>query len=257
MSSAADGGAGAKATGPVADAQGVGPARPDDRTRPVVPCAVVALVVPSSPMQLPDYVGLQDPFGAIRERCVRALAEVLHERHADRVAIVTTADPAAGHTRGPLGVRIGRELLARAGWTGDVTPVAVPVDADGAAIAEVVHGIRGWGEGILLLVVADGSAKRTEKAPGHFDDRAAAVDADVLRALAEGDTAALAALDPGLCQELWLTGRAAFAVLAGVFSDVPADSSLLWSGDPYGVQYVLARWQASTPAPDDGQPAAR
>ena len=257
MSSAADGGAGAKATGPVADAQGVGPARPDDRTRPVVPCAVVALVVPSSPMQLPDYVGLQDPFGAIRERCVRALAEVLHERHADRVAIVTTADPAAGHTREPLGVRIGRELLARAGWTGDVTPVAVPIDADGAAIAEVVRGIRGWGDGILLLVVADGSAKRTEKAPGHFDDRAAAVDADVLRALAEGDTAALAELDPRLCQELWLTGRAAFAVLAGVFSDVPADSSLLWSGDPYGVQYVLARWQASTPAPDDGQASAR
>ena len=49
----------------------------------------------------------------------------------------------------------------------------------------------------------------------------------------------------GLCQRLWLTGpggvyrpHAACSVMS------QRDSSLLWSGDPYGVQYVLARWQA-------------
>lgn len=208
----------------------------------------VALVVPSSPMVLPEYVGRQDPFGAIRGRCVGELAGLLAAGQVDRVVIVTAADPVARHHRQPLGIRIGRELLARAGWAGVVTPVAVPADAGGGAIAEAVNGIRQSGEGLLLLVVADGSAKRTEKAPGHFDDRAAALDADLLRALAEGDGAALGALDPQLCQELWLTGRAAFAVLAGVVGDAPVAAEVLWADDPYGVQYVLARWRAGAAA---------
>ncbi|UMG91169.1 hypothetical protein [Nocardioides sp. TF02-7] len=54
-----------------------------------------------------------------------------------------------------------------------------------------------------VLVVGNGSAKRTEKAPGHLDERAEAFDAAVGAALLAPDPAALAALDERLAAELW------------------------------------------------------
>jgi hypothetical protein len=50
--------------------------------------------------------------------------------------------------------------------------------------------------------MGDGSARRSEKAPGHLDPAAAPFDAAVAAALAAGDTTALAALDPAERDEL-------------------------------------------------------
>ena len=66
-----------------------------------------------------------------------------------------------------------------------------------------------------LLVIGDGSARRGPRAPGHFDQRAAAFDAEVERAVRAGDTRALLDVDPALARELMATGRPAWQVLAG------------------------------------------
>jgi len=55
-------------------------------------------------------------------------------------------------------------------------------------------------------VVADGSARRTEKAPGHLDDRAEGFDAQVEKALAAGDPELLKALDVNLAEALLVGG---------------------------------------------------
>ena len=141
-------------------------------------------------------------------------------------------------------------------WTGtvDLTPYGVPgepaPDPLPLALAVGAHlapGARLWGvpSGELpaspsYLVVGDGTAKRTLKAPGHLDERAAGFDEAVVAALAAGDPDALGALDTGLAAELWVAGLAAWnaaATLAG-----PWQAEVLYADAPYGVGYAVATW---------------
>ena len=95
-------------------------------------------------------------------------------------------------------------------------------------------------------MLGDGAATHTERAPGHFDPRAADFDAGVAAALRDADSAGLAGLDPGLAAELWAAGRAPWQVLAGVTAGSSWCGELLHSSIPFGVAYHVAVW---TPAP--------
>jgi len=112
-------------------------------------------------------------------------------------------------------------------------------------IAEHLLGTR-RGDGPGALVVANGSATRTEKAPGHFDERAAGFDAAIGKALADGDPAALADIDTILAEELWAMPDAdLLRSLADRFR--PATEALVDYDDaPYGVQYWVVRWQCGS-----------
>lgn len=212
---------------------------------------VAALVVPSPPLQLAAYAGSTDPGADLRERSVDALAALLAEFSIDEVVVLTGHEREPRHTRGAVGARVAARLLDEAGWAGRTHEIVVPFDATDAEVAAAAAGIPSPagplndspGDRVLLLVPADLSAKRTVRAPGHFDERAEGVDNAVLGALHTGDAAALAALDPHLCADLWLTGRAALQTLATLMP-TPRAARLLWADAPYGVQYVLARWAA-------------
>jgi hypothetical protein len=107
-------------------------------------------------------------------------------------------------------------------------------------IAEHLLG-DGHGDGSGLLVVANGSAKRTEKAPGHFDARAAAFDESLGRGLREGDSAALAGIDESLAQQLWADVDA-LRSLGSQVDLAGADIQVDYDAAPYGVQYWVVRW---------------
>lgn len=130
----------------------------------------------------------------------------------------------AGEVAG--GARIRGELVA---------PDAPPAEcaAVGAALAA---------EDVGLLVVGDGAATHTEKAPGHLDERAGPFDAAVAAALRDADPAALAALDTDLAAELWASGRAPWQVLAGATAGRTWHGELLYSAAPFGVGYHVAVW---------------
>lgn len=127
----------------------------------------------------------------------------------------------------PDGVRIRGELVAP-----DADPAACL--ALGATLAE---------EDAALLVVGDGAATHTEKAPGHLDERAGPFDAAVAVALRDADPAALAALDPELAAALWAVGRAPWQVLAGAAHGRGWTGELLHSSIPFGVAYHVALWR--------------
>jgi len=188
-----------------------------------------AVFVPSSPMLLPEYVGLADPVAAIRRLAVQAIADALPGASSVVVLADVGAPLVGGWTGEPLGVRIGRHLLDLAGWDGDVQ-------------AGTSHY---WNETTLYLVVGDGSARRSVRAPGHLDERAFAVDAALLRALDSADTEALLDLDLGLCDELMVTGATALRLAAyGLKDRTDLVGEVLWDGDPWGVQYWVARWRS-------------
>ncbi|MGY4101743.1 hypothetical protein ACW2Q0_19635 [Nocardia sp. R16R-3T] len=164
--------------------------------------------------------------------------------------------PGAADPRQPLPALI-------AGWLrGQVAPEVVAVttlvvaDTPADECARIGGRLRtaldGSPEPTGVLVVADGAATLTLKAPGYLDERAADVQRELDRALAEGDTAGLLALDPALCAELVLSGRAAYQVLAGLFAADPIAPSVetLYSDAPFGVGYQVSLWRPSASGGD-------
>jgi aromatic ring-opening dioxygenase LigB subunit len=101
---------------------------------------------------------------------------------------------------------------------------------------------------VAMLVMGDGSARRSLKGPGYLDDRAQAFDEGVAAALQAVEPAALLDIDPALAGELLVAGRAAWQVLAGAAQARAAVSAPALTGDvgyagaPYGVGYVVATW---------------
>jgi hypothetical protein len=92
-----------------------------------------------------------------------------------------------------------------------------------------------------LLVMGDGSARRSTSAPGYFDDRAAAFDASVADALRSGEGDRLH-LDPGLGEELLAAGTRVWDEAAYLLEPFAFDAELLYDDAPYGVGYFVAAW---------------
>ncbi|MCP9962774.1 hypothetical protein LUX05_17960 [Streptomyces somaliensis] len=143
----------------------------------------------------------------------------------------------------PPSLAVAAWLLRRARWG------AAPVE--GVGVAELLAPERCTAVGrelaaraprVALLVMGDGSACRTVKAPGYLDERAAGFDERAARALGAADTAALAALDARLAYELKAAGRAPWQVLAGAAHTASPEGRLLHDGAPYGVGYLVAAW---------------
>lgn len=120
--------------------------------------------------------------------------------------------------------------------SGDVTVLA---SAQGRRVAaHLLDRVARSGDAPTYLAVGNGSAKRTEKAPGHVDDRAVAFD-DALGAALRSGT--LADLDLGLSTELWADTDAIASLGQVLPPGLPATVDL--ETDPFGVQYWVARWE--------------
>ncbi|WP_374985512.1 class III extradiol dioxygenase subunit B-like domain-containing protein [Streptomyces fradiae] len=143
----------------------------------------------------------------------------------------------------PPSLAVAAWLLQRADWAD------APVEGFGVAglltperCVEAGKEIAARAPRVALLVMGDGSACRSVKAPGYLDERAAGFDERVARALGAADTAALAALDADLAYELKAAGRAPWQVLAGAAHDASPEGRLLYDEAPYGVGYLVATW---------------
>jgi hypothetical protein len=170
----------------------------------------------------------------------------------------------------PLSLGLGAMLLDQAGYDGQRRLFAVGQDEPSSACAELGASLSSASAfasvsasafalasasacgRTALLVMGDGSARRSLKAPGYLDPRAAAFDAEVERAVRVGDLGALLRLDQALARDLMATGRPAWQVLAGAMREPTPVAEVLYSGDPFGVAYLVACLRPGTPAHDRG-----
>ncbi|MFD6424776.1 class III extradiol dioxygenase subunit B-like domain-containing protein [Streptomyces sp. NPDC060198] len=236
---------------------------------------VAAAVSPCPPLLVPEVAaGAAPELAPARAACAEALA-VLAEARPDLLIVV---GPAGEGERGTfpagspgdflgfgvdLGVRLGPEapdedtsarplptslavgawLLAAADWT------TCPVEGLGVGeplaperCAEAGRGLAERAGRVALLVMGDGSACRTVKAPGYLDPRAEGFDAVASRALGEADVRTLAELDAPLAYVLKAAGRAPWQVLAGAADGAGLRGRPLYEDAPYGVGYTVAAW---------------
>ncbi|WP_284742428.1 hypothetical protein [Amycolatopsis sp. RTGN1] len=140
----------------------------------------------------------------------------------------------------PLSLAVARDLTET---------VPVPVEFHGIDAAAPVELCRGHGrwlagrpERIGLLVMADGSARRGPKAPGHEDARALELDHLLGEALHVGDPGPFLDLAPDVAAELLVEGRVAWQVLAGACEGRAVDAKCRYSDDPFGVWYPVFTW---------------
>ncbi|MFI9052306.1 class III extradiol dioxygenase subunit B-like domain-containing protein [Streptomyces sp. NPDC053427] len=233
---------------------------------------VAAAICPCPPLLVPEVAaGAAPELDALRAACLDAVG-VLAAARPDRLIVLGPAEQAGRgpHPQGALGsfrgfgvdlevplgaaegvvdrelppsLAVGAWLLSRADW--DDAPV------EGLGIGEpltrdrclpVGREIAASAPRVALLVMGDGSARRTVKAPGYFDERAEAFDAAAARALGAADTAALTALDEELAFDLQASGRACWQVLAGAAQGAGLHGELLREEAPYGVGYFVASW---------------
>ncbi|MFF4171747.1 hypothetical protein [Streptomyces sp. NPDC001744] len=235
---------------------------------------VAAAVCPCPPLLVPEVAtGAAPELDAARAACADAVGALAAARP-DRLYVV---GPAAEGTEGvfpsgttgsfagfgvelsvrlgdtplavdadrplPASLAVGAWLLGRADWAGvPVDGLGVAESADADLCAGAGRALAASAERVALLVMGDGSACRTVKAPGYLDERAADFDAEAVRALGGADGPALLALDARLARELKAAGRAPWQVLAGAAEGAGLGGRILHEDAPYGVEYVVAVW---------------
>lgn len=191
--------------------------------------------VPSAPLLLPQLGG--GP-ADLRTACLRAISVL-----GDDVVVLGAGSPTGWRT----GVVDATPFGAPGEPAGDALPLPLAVGTsllgDRPHRLLAVDGSPVELGGSDLLVVGDGTARRTEKAPGHLDARAAGVDAAVSRALVDGDPSGLA-IDPDLADELLVSGAAAWRTVAGSLTR-GFIGEVLYDDAPYGVGYLVATWLGS------------
>jgi len=178
----------------------------------------------------------------------------------DGVAGDDLAGDSAGRSALPLSLGLGAMLLDQGGYRGPRRLLAVGADEPAGACAALGAELATGVTRTALLVMGDGSARRSLKAPGHLDPRAEPFDARVEQAVRAGRFGALLQLDEALARDLMVTGRPAWQVLAGALPDggtrpgggaarpggtevhgVPV-TEVLYRDDPFGVAYLVACW---------------
>ncbi len=205
---------------------------------------VAAAVCPHPLLMFRELGGIADPVADARTASLAVVRAVAAD--ADEVVVVSGSDvffssPQVGSEPDPLGIRVGRRLLADAGEIPPGDDVVVDAAASAEEAAALGASLNERPGRTALLVMGDLSARRaSEGGPGTYDERAAAFDTAVESALGSGDPGALAALDVTLADDLLVAGRAAIQVLSGLAA--PRSAAVTYAAAPYGVGYVVARW---------------
>lgn len=239
---------------------------------------VSAAFVPSTPLLVPEAAsGAAPELDGVRRASETALLAAL-DAGAQRVVVVGSV-PAPGAGRGhlasstrlldrgtgslrgfgvdlelaldpalpdptPLSLTstLGAWLVDRAAWPGERRALELAADAADPELDAAGRSLLDDGVPTALLVVADGSAARSEKAPASLHPDAEAFDTDVARALGSGDPALLAALDADRAWSVTAAGRPAWRAASAALTGPAYAADLLADAAPYGVGYLVAVW---------------
>jgi hypothetical protein len=237
---------------------------------------VRAALCPSPPLLAPGVTGQADVLPELRDACEAAVAWLLaaapdavtvigpatatatwppdsvpdlsmHAPALNRLARLAApgprVDPLSSGLPLPIPLAIGAQLLDGAGYAGPRVLQSIAESASPDACRDLGRDLAADAPLSALLVMGDGTARRSAAAPGYLDERAEPFDTVVEQAFRDGDVPALAALDPDVARDLLAAGRPAWQVLAGALAATTAvrpSTRILYSDAPLGVAYLVA-----------------
>jgi hypothetical protein len=136
----------------------------------------------------------------------------------------------------PLSLQVASWLLS--GFPLASEPIYVAVGPDGEPVTPWPE-LPAW---TGVLVMGDGSARRSLKGPGYLDERAEPFDAAVVQALTDATPHALADLDLELASQLLVAGAPAWRAAGELLRTGSWQGEVLYADAPYGVMYTVASW---------------
>jgi len=221
-----------------------------------------AALCPSPPLLYPGMTGRQAVAPELRAACAEATGRLVRGEPEEIVVVgpagttgtwapASRLDPSqfapamasTGTPSLPLSLGLGAMLLDEAGYRGRRRLQAIGQDEPASTCIRLGAQLGAAETKPALLVMGDVSARRTLKAPGYLDPRAAALDSAVESAIRTGDLDALQQLDPILARELMVTGRPAWQVLSGAIRSSRPKTEILYCDAPFGVAYLVAQVQ--------------
>ena len=221
-----------------------------------------AAVCPPAPLLARELTGLDPVIPELRQACAAAAGQLI-KSEPEMIAVVgsgprtavwpadgrldlTAFGPALGQrdeeTRPPvpLALGLGARLLDEGGYAGPRRLQSVHPGEPAAACLRLGADLRARSGRVGLLVMADGSACRSLRAPGYLDPRAAGFDAALEEAVRAGDLGPLRDMDQTLARDLLAASRVAWQVLAGAMPGRALSGEIHYKEDPFGVFYLVA-----------------
>lgn len=212
-----------------------------------------AAIIPAAPLLIPTLTGQVAVAQEVRTAALTAL-QGMFAPSVREVVIVAEAQPAGWHAADrprrldrlggwgpresgdalPVPLALGLQLVSDAGWSGATRLLAV--DSHSAA-PELTSDCA-------LVVMGNGSACCTPKAPGSFREDAVEFNATLLDTVRSTDVAAMRAFDAADAAEQ-LSDIAMPLQVLGASLDPSTPASLHFAGEWGGVFYVCATYDAS------------
>ena len=225
---------------------------------------VSAALVPAAPVIVPGLSGHTMPAPEVRSAALDAIQrmidagveEVIVLAEADRDGLFDSTAPWGLHRIGGLHpfseagavfdqlltmpLAIGASMLRDAGWTGTTYFHALERTISADAAAEVGRGLGTTKRSVGLLLLGNGSACCTEKAPGSFHPQANEFNPSLVGMIRQGNRAAMMALPTQGAAEQLSDIRVPLQVFAGATPEHRLVSSIGFTGDFAGVYYICA-----------------
>ncbi len=223
--------------------------------------------VPAAPLMCPD-VDVESLLADERAASIELISEL--QQSADLVVVVGAGDNTTwfeeggiGNTRAfggvgsyligtatqelPQALTVGASVVSAAGWSGKVKALLVDkvtTSEQRRVLAdELVKSTED--QQALIVVVGDGSATRTEKAPGYIQPDAVAFDESLIATIEGADPQALLNIDQITANRLWCRGLPAWQVIANACVNITPgfQGTLVLQSSPFGVNYFVASWR--------------
>ena len=225
---------------------------------------VSAALVPAAPVIVPGLSGHTMPAPEVRSAALDAIQrmidagvdEVIVLAEADRDGLFDSTAPWGLHRIGGLHpfseagavfdqlltqpLAIGASMLRDAGWTATTSFHALERTMSADAAAEVGRGLGATPRSVGLLLLGNGSACCTEKAPGSFHPQAETFNATLLTVIRQGDRAAMMELSAHDTADQLSDVRVPLQVFAGATSGHRFLGSITFADDFAGVHYICA-----------------
>ncbi len=227
---------------------------------------VGAALVPAAPVLLPALSGREQPAAAVLNASLEVMrqliesdpAEVIVLAEADRDGLFENSAPWGLHRLGgmrtsdeidataargeplPVPLAIGAALLGTAGWTGPAVFHALDRSISPEAAIEYGRQLSSNTVPVGLLLLGNGSACCTDKAPGSFHLGAQAFNEALTSMIRTGDQRAVARLSAEASAAQLSDIRLPLQVLAGAESRCRLRGSIAYDEPFMGVHYICA-----------------